>query len=178
MTSVTPPRLVRRVRAAVLAVAVGLPLGAGALPAHAATPARALEPAGSLAPALPGPLAPFGGGTSQQQHHRTPAEYGHTSAPDGRLRRGCHDYPYRYVVTPPTSDWTLETFLTDRTGDGVASGAYFSDSDPRQDRVHFRMCRYAVHAGRFTIRAKLHWYSSDGTDHLVWLPPSHFRLHR
>jgi hypothetical protein len=179
MTPVTPSRLVSRVRAVALtsALAAGLALAGGILPAHAASPARALGPAGSLTPALAGPLAPPGGGTSRQ-HHRSRGDYGHTSAPDGRLRRGCHDYPYRYAVTPPTSDWTLETFLTDRTGDGVASDAYFSDSDPRRDRAHFRMCRYAVHAGRFTIRARLHWYSSDGTDHLVWLPRSHFRLHR
>ena len=31
-------------------------------------------------------------------------------APDGTLRRGCNDYPYRYAVTPPSREWTLETF--------------------------------------------------------------------
>ena len=152
MTSVTPPR--RPVpRALALMVAGGLLLAGGTLPADAT-------------------------GTLASPPHRGAGDYGHTSAPDGPLRAGCHDYPYRYVLTPPTHDWTLETFLTDRTGQGVASGAYNSDSDPRRDRVRFRFCRYSVHAGRFTIRAKLHWYSADGTDHLVWLPRSHFRLHR
>jgi len=157
MTSVT---LLHRSAARVAAVlaSAGLTVAGAALPATATAAHTAV-------------LVPGG-------HGRSRADYGHTGAPDGRLRAGCHDYPYRYVVTPPTSDWTLETFLVDRTGDGVGSGAYFSDSDPRRQRAHFRLCRASVHAGRFTIRAKLHWYAGDGTDHLVWLPRSHFRLRR
>ena len=41
------------------------------------------------------------------------SEYGHVGAPDRVLRSGCHDYRYHYVVTTPTRDWTLETFLRD-----------------------------------------------------------------
>ncbi len=121
-----------------------------------------------------------GGLVGESPHHqrRDRADYGHTSAPDGTLRRGCRDYPYRYVVSTPTRDWTLETFLDDRTGETIASNAYFADSDPARDRAHFRFCRYSTYAGRFTIRAKVHWYDGTGGDHKVWLEPSHFRLRR
>ena len=110
-------------------------------------------------------------------HHRDRSAYGRTSAKDATLRDGCHDYRYRYVVTPPTDDWTLETYLDDRTGETVASGTYFSDSDPARNRPVFRFCRYSTYAGKFTIRAKLHWYNGS-EQHKVWLEPSHFRLRR
>ena len=152
--------------------------------------AAATLAAGVLAavPALAGPPPPpprgGGGGAGlvgQPQHHerRDRADYGHTGARDGTLRRGCHDYRYRYVVTTPSDDWTLETFLDDRTGETIASGAYFADSDPaRNRRAVFRFCRYGTSAGTFKIRAKVHWYGGAGQDHKVWLEPSFFRLRR
>ncbi|MEP9365702.1 hypothetical protein ABLE68_22230 [Nocardioides sp. CN2-186] len=104
---------------------------------------------------------------------------GHTWAPDGTLRSGCHNYRYHYVIKTPTSDWTLETFLKDPDGQGLASGAYFADSDPRVNkRAHFRFCRYSTRAGVFTIKAKVHWYGEFGDEHVRWLEPSHFRLSR
>jgi hypothetical protein len=134
-------------------------------------------------PALAGqptdPVSGLVGELAGQPSHerRDRADYGHTRAPDGTLRRGCNDYPYRYVVSTPTREWSLETFLDDRTGETVASGAYWSDGDPMRDRVHFRFCRYSTYAGRFTIRAKVLWYDDQG-EHKVWLEPSHFRLRR
>ncbi|MBB3044064.1 hypothetical protein [Nocardioides soli] len=108
-------------------------------------------------------------------HERS--SYGSTHAPDGVLRKGCRGYAYRYTVTPPTGDWTLETFLRDPTGDSVASGAFMSDSDPATRRSTFDLCRYNTRPGRFTIRALLHWYDDEG-GHRVWLEPSRFRLRR
>ena len=102
---------------------------------------------------------------------------GHTHADDGVLRDGCHDHAYRYVVGVRTNDWTLETFLDDRTGDTVASGAYSADSDPKRAHRIFRFCRYSTHAGTFKIRAKLTWYTDAG-DHVRWFKPSYFRLRR
>lgn len=134
-------------------------------------------------PALAGlptdPVSGLVGELAGQPSHerRDRADYGHTRAPDGTLRRGCNDYPYRYVVSTPTREWSLETFLDDRTGETVASGAYWSDGDPMRDRVHFRFCRYSTYARRFTIRAKVLWYDDQG-EHKVWLEPSHFRLRR
>ena len=136
-----------------------------------AVPALAGQPTDPIS-GLVGELA---GHSSHERRDR--ADYGHTRAPDGTLRRGCNDYPYRYVVSAPTGEWSLETFLDDRTGETVASGAYWSDGDPKRDRVHFRFCRYSTYAGRFTISAKLLWYNDQG-EHKVWLKPSHFRLRR
>ncbi len=106
------------------------------------------------------------------------SEYGRTAAPDGTLRKGCHNYGYRYEVATPTNDWTLETFLRDPTGEGVASGAFLSDSDARAQQARFRLCRYATRPGRFTIRALLTWYGDLGEEHQAWLEPTRFRLKR
>ncbi|MGB0100734.1 MAG: hypothetical protein WBP61_10690 [Nocardioides sp.] len=102
---------------------------------------------------------------------------GRTRAPDAVLRHGCHDYRYRYRLDIRTNDWTLETFLDDRTGETVASGAFIAESDPKRARSAFRLCRYSTHTGRFTIRAKLIYYTDSGR-HRVWLKRSHFRLRR
>ena len=109
---------------------------------------------------------------------RPRSSYGHTGAPDGTLRPGCHNYRYHYRVESPTHDWTLETYLVDPTGDGLASGVFVAGADPVRSSARFRFCRYSTRAGVFTIRAKLHWYDGDGGDHKVWLEPSHFRLRR
>lgn len=115
----------------------------------------------------------------QPDHHdrRARSDLGHTHADDGILHRGCHDYVYRYVVRVRTNDWTLETFLDDRKGNTVASGAFAADSDPKKGRSTFRFCRYSTYAGKFTIRAKLSWYNDAG-DHKGWFEPSHFWLRR
>ncbi|MBZ5740236.1 hypothetical protein [Nocardioides mangrovi] len=109
---------------------------------------------------------------------RPRSSYGHTRAPDGTLRPGCHNYRYHYRVNSPTHDWTLETFLRDPRHDGLASGVFATDSDPTSGPAHFRFCRYSTKPGRFTIKAHLHWYNGSGEDHDVWLEPSHFRLSR
>ncbi len=103
--------------------------------------------------------------------------YGHTSAADGALRDGCHNYRYHYVVDAPTHDWTLETFLRGPDGEHLAAGVFADNSDPEHGRPVFRFCDNSTEPGRFTIRARLHWYSGyDG--HKVVYKRSHFRLHR
>jgi hypothetical protein len=115
---------------------------------------------------------------SSGEAQRPRSSYGHTRAPDGTLRPGCHNYRYHYRVNSPTHDWTLETFLRDPNNEGLASGVFATDSDPTAGPAHFRFCRYSTRAGRFTIRALLHWYDGGGAEHKVWLEPSHFRLSR
>lgn len=117
------------------------------------------------------------GGLAAPAAGATTSSYGHTHADNGRLRTSCHNYRYHYVVSTPTNDWTLETFLVDRTGETIASGAFFSGSDPRRGDPRFRFCRYSTRAGKFTIRAKVHWY--DGSEgHQAFFTPSHFWLRR
>ena len=103
--------------------------------------------------------------------------YGHTSARDRVLRPGCHSYRYHYVVAAPTNDWTLETFLVDRTGEKVSSNVLSSDSEPDRGYHYFGLCRWNTVPGRFTIRARLIWYR-NATGHTAWFKPSHFWMHR
>jgi hypothetical protein len=118
----------------------------------------------ALLPAMPAPAS-----TSR---------YGHTAAADRVLRPHCHNYRYSYRVKAPTNDWTLETYLRDSHGEGVASGVLSADSEPRRGHARFRICRYSTRPGRFTIRAKLTWYDGGDGGHRVWFVPSHFRLRR
>jgi hypothetical protein len=152
-------------------ILVAAALGAGLL---AAVPALADAPADPVSGLVGGLL---GQPDDERTHHRDREDYGRTSARDGVLRQGCRDYRYRYVVTAPTDDWTIETFLDDRTGETIASGTFISDFDPNPNRPFFRFCRYSTKPGRFTIRAKVHWYNGS-EDHKVWLMPSRFRLRR
>lgn len=159
----------------ITACLAGAGLGLGLLVAPATAAPAPADPVTGLLGALVGQSSPAHGG---QTATRQRSSYGRTSAPDGTLRSGCHNYRYGYRVRPPTGDWTLETFLRDRTGDGIASGVFISGTDPRAQHTHFRFCRYSTVAGRFTIRALMHWYGPTGADHQVWLEPSHFRLSR
>lgn len=151
-------------------VTVLLPVAALATSLLSAAPAAGAEPA--PVPVVAGPTP---GDRSATQSARR--DLGHTRAPDGVLRAGCRNYPYRYVVKVRTDDWMLETFLTDRTGEAVASGTYASGPDTKRMRSRFRLCRYTTEPGRFTIRAKLRWFTDAG-DHQAWLKPAHFRLRR
>ncbi|GAA4715817.1 hypothetical protein [Nocardioides conyzicola] len=156
------------------AVLAGAGVAIGLLGAPTAAAADPAEPITTLVGTLLGQQPSPDPGPAPRKR----ADYGRTAAPDGTLRRGCHNYPYRYRITPPTDDWTLETFLRDPTGEGLASGTFIAESDPRANRTHFRFCRYSTRPGRFTIRALLHWYGATGQEHKVWLEPSHFRLKR
>ncbi len=110
--------------------------------------------------------------------------YGHVGAADRALRPGCHRYRYHYVVKPPTDDWILETWLYDPRGKPRGSGDFAPGSDPDRGQSHFGICRSTVVPGRFTITARLSWYTPGElpTDppvhHKRWFQPAHFRLHR
>ncbi|GAB6987441.1 hypothetical protein [Nocardioides pyridinolyticus] len=156
MTSVTP-------FLATATIAVGL---LTAVPAAADPPT---DPVSGLVGGLVGPP-----GDHQRAQRR---DLGHTHADDGVLRMGCRNYPYRYVLKIRSNDWSLETFLDDRTEETIASGAYAAGPDRKRMTTSFRFCRYNTVPGRFTIRAKLSWYTDSGS-HVAWLKPSHFRLRR
>ena len=143
-------------------------------------PAQAAEPADPISGLVGGLVGIPGTGSAAEEPAPSTraADYGYTRGRAGVLRRGCRNYPYRYVLHTPTDDWTLETFLRDPKGQGVGSGAFTAGPDPVAQQVRFRLCRWATRPGRFTIRAKLTWYDSHGQDHVVWLPASHFRLRR
>jgi hypothetical protein len=110
--------------------------------------------------------------------------YGHVGAADRALRAGCHHYGYHYAVKPPSDDWLLETWLYDPRGRHRGSGDFAPGSDPKRGHAHFGICRSTVVPGRFTIKARLTWYTPGmlPTDppvrHKRWFEPTHFRLHR
>ena len=112
------------------------------------------------------------------------AGFGHVSAADRRLRPGCHDYRYHYVARPRSNDWMLETWLRDPRHRPRGSGDFAAGSDPKRGYAHFGICRSTVVPGRFTIRARLTWWTPGAlpTDpemkHVRWFRPAHFRLHR
>ena len=119
----------------------------------------------------------------------TPAEaastrFGHVGAPDGVLRPDCHRYRYHYVVKPRSDDWILETWLYDPRGKPRGAGDFAPGSDPRRGRASFGICRTSVVSGRFTIKARLRWYTpgplpiSPAVEHTRWFTPAHFRLRR
>jgi hypothetical protein len=108
--------------------------------------------------------------------------FGHIGAPDGVLRTDCHRYRYHYVVKPTSDDWILETWLYDPRGKHRGSGDFASGSDPKRGRASFGICRSTVVPGRFTIKARLRWYTpgplpiSPPVEHTRWFTPAHFEL--
>ena len=112
------------------------------------------------------------------------SRFGHVGSADRTLRPGCHHYRYHYVVKPGSSDWLLETWLLDPRGKHRGSGDFVPGSDPERGHAHFGICRSTVVPGRFTIRARLTWYTpgmlptDPPVEHTRWFEPAHFRLHR
>lgn len=110
--------------------------------------------------------------------------YGHVGAADRTLRPDCHRYRYHYVVKPPTNDWILETWLYDPRGKPRGSGDFAAGSDPKRGYSHFGICRSTVVPGRFTITARISWYTpgmlpmDTPVQHSRWFEPAHFHLHR
>lgn len=142
-----------------------------AVPASAEGPS---DPVSGLVGQLLGPPQPVPASTAAAAD----APSGSAWAPNGVLRRGCRDYPYRYSISTPTDEWTLEVFLRDRDGRNLASGTFISDSDPNERTARFRFCKFSTRAGWFTIRSLVHWYDADGTGHRQWLDQTRFRLRR
>lgn len=107
------------------------------------------------------------------------AEFAKTFRGDGKLKPGCNNYRYRYKITPPedADTWALETFLTDRKGNTIASGGVLKGADPEKGKERFRFCRVNTVPGKFTLRGKFTYKvgfeTFDG-----WIDPTTFRLRR
>jgi hypothetical protein len=112
------------------------------------------------------------------------AAFGHVTARDQVLRPDCHRYRYHYVARPRSDDWILETWLYDPRGRPRGSGDFTAGSDPKRGNATFGVCRSTVVPGRFTIRARLRWYTpgplpiSPSEQHTRWFEPAHLRLTR
>lgn len=144
----TSRRRTRSVRAALAGLAVLLTLAL--VPVATVTPAHALK-----------------------RH-----DWGRLWAPDGVLRAGCHDYPYRYHLRPPPGDWSVEIFLKDRRGRNVASDAIAEGQNPKRGKRFLRVCRVNTVPGRFILRGKMTVDNGPEVKRVAWIKPAFFRLRR
>lgn len=105
------------------------------------------------------------------------AEFAKTFRGDGTLKAGCNNYRYRYKISPPSDadTWALETFLTDRRGETIASGGILKGADPKRGKARFRFCRANTVPGTFKLRGKFTYKvgfdTFDG-----WIDPTFFKL--
>lgn len=107
----------------------------------------------------------------------THPEWGRTIREDGRLKRSCRNYAYRYELSPPEGEWALETFLIGPGRVPLASGAFAIGTNPPSGRATFRFCRSSTRPGVFKIRALLSVQDKFGKDYQSgWLPVTKFRL--
>jgi len=117
---------------------------------------------------------------------------GRTHGDPSVFKKGCRAYTFDYRVRTPYDDWTLEVFIRNPRGKGVHSSAFLGKPGPqghprRQQDVRWKMCSNASRPGRYTIRAKLTWYTpQEGLplltpppeEHVKWLPVERFRIRR
>ncbi len=114
-----------------------------------------------------------------EPHVRTAEEAGGTlTARNGRLRRGCHRYGYRYSVYSPYGDWMLELKVVDPRGKAVHAMTFMSIRGPEAGPVRYTLCRRGTRPGKFRVRGKLTWYDDPSVPNVVNLPPAVFRLRK
>ena len=106
------------------------------------------------------------------------ADWGQISRPDGVLRRGCHDYAYRYRFTPPEGAWGVEIFLIGPGGRGLAADRLDYGFDDLRGRRTLRICRANTRPGTFRIRGKMTIHDGPAEVQTGWLVPARFRLRR
>lgn len=96
---------------------------------------------------------------------------------DAVLRPGCHEYQWRYRLSPPAEEWAVDLVLLGPGRARLASDQLLSESEPRRGTRAFRICSVTTRPGRFVVRAKV--TVRDGWDQEVGqLPPERFRLRR
>lgn len=162
---------------------------------HVDLPTLPSAPHLPAAPSLPSPTVPkakapdlpsvvgildtvLGGVTGQSSKPPTAAEFkkmGGSSSKNGKLRAGCHAHSYHYWLKPRTRDWTVEVFLTDRTGNHVASDALMSGADKNSGTKSFRICKDNTVTGTFKIRMRMTYPDGD-QNRVGWLSSSTFKM--
>ena len=118
---------------------------------------------------------------------------GRTHGDSGRFKQGCRIYTFDYRVRTPYDDWTLEVFIRNPRGEAVHFNSFLGkpgrEGHPRrQEDVRWKMCSNTSRPGRYTIRAKLTWYTPkedllsalhpQTEEHVMRLPVERFRLRR
>ena len=125
---------------------------------------------------LPAPPLPADPGAQSSAQVQRAGVSGTLDAADGRLRRGCKDYQFRYGVDTPSTDWSFDITIRDRTGKGVNSQALIGPNDPQGAVVTYRLCRGATVPGPFTMTGLR--VSYDGMKETSVTVTETFRLRR
>ena len=150
-----------------------LGLTSGLVTAAPTGAATADDPLGGLLDGLLGGSPEPSGSSTSEPTAADFADWGSFSVPRHKLRKGCHAYGYRYHVTPPSPDWALEVFLTDRRGRGIGSEAVLSGAAQTSGKRSFTICHSSTVPGRFLLRGKL-TYSDYPDQHAGWITPKAF----
>lgn len=150
--------------AALIAAATVLASPAATLAAPASTPSS--TPSSTTATSVL-PLT--------QQPTRTPS-YGRATAPDQRLRPGCHDYRFHYRITAPGDGWMAEIVLINPGGRRIVNETFVSGQHPREASRTWTVCDTVTRPGRHTIELRVTNY--DGRQESEQVRTSAFRLTR
>ena len=103
--------------------------------------------------------------------------WGSVSSKNHVLKRGCHDYTYRYRITAPTDAWSAEIFLVAPDGTGLASDVLDTAADPAHGKKKITVCRPSTQVGKHRLKMKVTWTEGRNlTDGYV--KPSTFRFTR
>ena len=105
------------------------------------------------------------------------ADYGGVWRGDGVLRKGCHDYSFRYRVRPGNNDWGAEFYLIGPGREGLGTVNRLSGNHSRRGRAFFEVCRSSTRQGRFRIRGRLTIVRGFDSE-VRWVKPARFRLGR
>lgn len=93
------------------------------------------------------------------------------------LKRGCHDYTYRYKITAPTDQWSAEIFFVSPDGTGLASAVLDTNANPDRGKQKVTVCRPSTSYGKHRIKMKITYNRNrDVIDGFV--KPSSFRFKR
>jgi len=131
---------------------------------------------GALA-GVPGLGTPASGTSGSPTSSTDWAAMGHLASASGKLRAGCHRHYYSYRVSPPSPQWSLETFLVGPRGKRLASDVIISGADKKAGSKFFTICKANTRTGRFTIKGKL-TYNDYPASPSGWIRPAYFRLTR
>ncbi len=100
---------------------------------------------------------------------------GRAYSKDHVLRRGCHDYTYRYTVDPPNNQWSAEVFVVGPGRLGLGSNFLDAATDPKRGKKSLTVCRHSAPYGTYRLKMKVIYSEGrDSTSALV--KPTRFRF--
>jgi hypothetical protein len=105
-------------------------------------------------------------------------EWGSVTGHPGVLKRGCHKYTYRYMVTPPQGIWAIEVFVLAPGLKRVGGGDFADGYDPMSGTGTYPLCKPTVRYGTFRIEARVSVDDGSGNTREGRTATDTYRLHR